>query len=337
MRKGSEAAENISRDFLMTLSNPWFKSVMDVQHLINTETHRFWDECSFRCINLPITTGSISSPMGLGSDSLPVQVNLMGADTYLADSMQFALEFGCRIADTGCYYIMPSFRGEQPDKTHLCQFFHSEMEFRGNLEKVMVAVEGYIKSLAEAILDRLGSDLFQKIGDLSHIEHLVLQSESFSSIRFSEARKILKDDPRYIKDLDGVAKTLTKAGEQKLLRLVSPVLWVTHFDHLSVPFYQAFDKEDPKQALAADLLMGPGEIAGAGQRHTNVAELLEALKLHQVSADSYQWYCDMREVFPMETAGFGLGIERFMMWLFKHDDIRDFEILPRVNGETILP
>lgn len=47
-------------------------------------------------MHLPITTGSISSPMGLGSDSIPVKIQLGGRDTYLADSMQFALEYGCR-------------------------------------------------------------------------------------------------------------------------------------------------------------------------------------------------------------------------------------------------
>ena len=43
-----------------------------------------------------LITGSISSPMGLGSDSLPVKINLNGVSTYLADSMQFLLDYGNR-------------------------------------------------------------------------------------------------------------------------------------------------------------------------------------------------------------------------------------------------
>ena len=76
---------------------------------------------------LPITTGSISSPMGLGSDSLPVKINLNGVPTYLADSMQFLLEYGNRFCKNGVWYIMPSFRGEQEDERHLSQFYHSEV------------------------------------------------------------------------------------------------------------------------------------------------------------------------------------------------------------------
>lgn len=53
--------------------------------------------------------------------------------------------------------------------------------------------------------------------------------------------------------------------------------------------------------------------------------------------EEYEWYCTMKEKYPMKTSGFGLGIERFILWLFKHDDIRDCQILPRFNGVNIVP
>ena len=99
-------------------------------------------------MHLPVTTGSISSPMGRGSDSLTVRINLEGIDTYLADSMQFLLEYGCRLNLKGVYYVMPSFRGEKADERHLCQFYHSEAEIPGKLENVMNLVDEYIKYLS---------------------------------------------------------------------------------------------------------------------------------------------------------------------------------------------
>ncbi|KAK0138797.1 hypothetical protein N1851_024659 [Merluccius polli] len=65
--------------------------------------------------------------MGLGSDSEPVFVNILGQDVYLADSMQFVLEYFLRFQENllGTYYISTSFRGEDPDATHLNQFYHS--------------------------------------------------------------------------------------------------------------------------------------------------------------------------------------------------------------------
>ena len=107
-------------------------------------------------MHLPVTTGSISSPMGRGSDSLPVKINLEGVNTYLADSMQFLLEYGCRLNSNGVYYVMPSFRGEKADNRHLCQFYHSEAEIPGTLNDVMNLVDEYIKYLSRELLKQFG-------------------------------------------------------------------------------------------------------------------------------------------------------------------------------------
>ncbi|GAA2552195.1 hypothetical protein GCM10010435_23080 [Winogradskya consettensis] len=46
-------------------------------------------------------------------------VDLFGQKTYVADSMQFMLEYACRFSDSGAWYLMPRFRGEDADETHL--------------------------------------------------------------------------------------------------------------------------------------------------------------------------------------------------------------------------
>lgn len=100
--------------YLKVLEEPFYRCLVDLQDLISYETARFWRSRDVRSVHLPVTTGSISSPMGLGSDSLPVRVDLFGVPVYLADSMQFMLEYGCRLTSAGCYYLMPSFRGRRP-------------------------------------------------------------------------------------------------------------------------------------------------------------------------------------------------------------------------------
>ena len=100
-----------SERYLQVLSDPWYRALVSVEDEIVHATYNFWRAKGARCPLLPITTGSISSPMGLGSDSTPVRIDLMGAETYLADSMQFGLEYACRLSEKGAFYIMPSFRG----------------------------------------------------------------------------------------------------------------------------------------------------------------------------------------------------------------------------------
>src|SRR5438270_153658 len=130
--------------FLDVLDSEWYRVVVELQSAISVLTTLFWSTQGLANLLLPLTTHSISSPMGLGSDSLPVEVEIAGLRTHLADSMQFMLEYGCRLAPKGCYYLMPSFRGEDSDASHLSQFFHSEAEIIGGLEDVMSLVERYV-------------------------------------------------------------------------------------------------------------------------------------------------------------------------------------------------
>src|SRR5882672_7625661 len=88
--------------YLSALADPWYATVCEVQDAISVATLRFFTERGLRTLHLPITTASISSPQGLGSDSRPVSVDLLGTHTYLADSMQFMLEYGCRIHEQDC-------------------------------------------------------------------------------------------------------------------------------------------------------------------------------------------------------------------------------------------
>jgi asparaginyl-tRNA synthetase len=318
------------------LSSPWYRALVLLQDTLVKATTSFWDERGCSAAHLPITTGSISSPMGLGSDSRPVQVDLDGVPTYLADSMQFALEFACRLAPHGAYYLMPSFRGESWDSTHLSQFFHSEAELPGSLEDTQSTVEAYVRHLVRAFLHRNGEQVAELAGSTAHLEALLADEAPFTSITFDQAWETLRGRPDAVHTSpDGRWRNLTRVGERQLMDEFGEFLWVTHWDHLAVPFYQAYAADGT--ALNGDLLFGPGEVVGAGERHADSASLRRALQEHHVSECSYAWYLRMRELKPLRTAGFGLGVERFLMWLTQHDDIRDLPLLLRDNGHALSP
>ncbi|MEV7676224.1 amino acid--tRNA ligase-related protein [Streptomyces sp. NPDC088752] len=324
------------KHYLTVLQSPWYRNLVVLQDIVSFATTEFWTRRGARNLHVPITTGSISSPMGRGSDSSPVKVELEGVPTYLADSMQFMLEFGCRLAPSGAYYLMPSFRGEPADQTHLCQFFHSEAEIAGGLDDVIETVEAYLRHLAGALLDRGADTVREMAGSTEHLESLV-HRDSVPRISFEEAAELLKNRPGCLKELETGCRSLTRQGEKALMDLFGGFVWVTRPDHLSVPFYQAFCPEDESKALSADLLFGIGETVGAGERHTEVRDLRRALELHEVPEDAYEWYVGMNAQHPMRTSGFGLGVERFLLWVTQHDDIRDLALLLRFNGVDILP
>ncbi|MCX4902227.1 hypothetical protein OG571_46555 (plasmid) [Streptomyces sp. NBC_01369] len=44
-----------------------------------------------------------------------------------------------------------------------------------------------------------------------------------------------------------------------------------------------------------------------------------------------------RERLPLHTSGFGMGVERFLMWALDYHDVRDLQILTGVNGQGCVP
>jgi len=322
--------------YLRVLQDPWYRDIVKLQDAITRSTTNFFAKRRMSTLHLPVTTGSISSPMGLGSDSSPVQVDLFGVKTYLADSMQFMLEYGCRLHDDGVWYLMPSFRGEAADERHLCQFYHAEAEIPGTLADVMSLVEDYLREMTRDILRDCAPIIQRHARDVSHVMRLI-NSDGPRRVTVDEACSILGNDPRFVRQHELGFRTLSPLGERSLLERYNGFVWVYEPDHLSVPFYQAFADSEGKKALAADLLFGIGEVVGCGERHPTHVGVERALAQHGVEREAYEWYVRMREEFPLQTAGFGMGVERFLCWLLKHDDIRDFQILPRNNGVETIP
>lgn len=310
-----------SKYYLEDIRNEEKSLILKLEELILVESVNFYSKKDIHWLSAPITTGTISSPMGLGSDSIPVKISIDGHETYLADSMQFLLEYGCRIFKKGCWYIMPTFRGEEVDSRHLKQFFHSEAEIPGNLEDIINLAENYIKYLVTKIQNLLG--------ERRHLSRIL--GHEIPKITFDEAAKIISDDKI---EHHETWRNLTREGEKDLIQYFGGPVWITHYDKDAVPFYQ-FSKNG--KASNADLLMGIGETVGCGERWKNADEVLNALRYHEIDEFKYQWYIEMKKSFPLKTSGFGMGIERFLLFILEKNDIRDIQVFRRFNdGKDIV-
>jgi aspartyl/asparaginyl-tRNA synthetase len=185
--------------------------------------------------------------------------------------------------------------------------------------------------------------LIREIVHHLHVQKCIEGSHIDAFLALDQIPKISMEEALYLcTELEGTSKkilpgvyALTKEGEQYLTTHVfkGPV-WVTHLPRMSVPFYQAFEKET---ALCADLLMGSGEVVGCGERITDPRLIIQSLRDHQVDWEDYAWYIKMKAEKSLRTSGFGMGIERFLLWLFDHNDIRDIPIFPRLKGVPANP
>lgn len=331
----------------LAINNTWYRNLFQIQNtLFHSTVEYFHSFCQYAYALTPLTTDTISSPMGLGSDSEPVSVNLLGQDVYLADSMQFVLEYFLRFQDDlpGVYYISPSFRGEDPDSTHLNQFYHVECEVLGGMDIAMSIAEGYLAQLTTAMLKKHSAIILSTAGTLAHVTSmlsLLNGKKAIPRIPLDQAILMMPSDDCFEWVEDGqpqFGRKLTRKGERFLIEKCGGLVWLTEMDHLGVPFYQAYvEGTEKRKAKAADLLFGLGETVGLGERHSTPEMVVEALQQHEVPVNSYRWYIDMRKVKPLQTSGWGMGTERYLCWLLQHDDIRDIVIIPRMKGIKYMP
>lgn len=318
------------------LTSDWYKAIAQITATLISSTHDFYKKEGIKPFIFPVTTGSISSPMGKGSDSVPITIQIKGNTIYLADSMQFSLELATRLNERGAYYIMPTFRGEDNDDRHLNEFVHSEVEVSGTFDDIVDLAEKYIKYICEEVNSECKEIISKTAGTTEHLEGLLSAKNSFTKVPYSEALNILKNNENAFQKVGTDYPSITSQGEKELIKKFGDFTWLTELPYSNVPFYQA-RIEDSQFAQAADLLAGIGEILGCGQRVHTKKDLEKSLEFHKVSFHGYEWYSEMREIQTLQTSGFGMGLERLILWLTKTDDIRNCCILYRDHRIITFP
>ncbi|KAH6616858.1 putative asparaginase like 1 [Boeremia exigua] len=347
-REGAPKLWKTPSTFAMSaLHSPWYTAMLRLQSTLIHTSVDFFNQCmGYRYVIVPMTTGSISSPMGLGSDSQPVSIELAGTRTYLADSQQFTLEYALRLEDglKGAYYLGTSCRGEDPDATHLNQFCHVECELLGELEDGMRVANEYVIALVQAFKKNHRIEVERIAGTTKHLDDMLdlyqAHGNAFPMITLDDALALpeMTENMWYyaVEGRPQYGRCLSRVGEQMLIAKFGGAVWLTEMDHMSVPFYQAY-AGDNRKARCGDLLIGMGEVVGCGNRHETAEQALDALERHEVDPAEYDWYVEMRKVKELNTTGWGIGSERFLAWILQHDDIRDIQLLPRLKGMLCAP
>jgi asparaginyl-tRNA synthetase len=77
-----------------------------------------------------------------------------------------------------------------------------------------------------------------------------------------------------------------------------------------------------------------GEIIGGSQREERYEVLLRRLRETGLDEKPYWWYLDLRRYGTVPHSGFGLGLERMMMYLTGLKNIRDVIPFPRTPGNA---
>src|SRR3990172_168856 len=277
-----------------------------------------WVRSRKMSLNFEIQSPSFTECACEGGSTL-FEVKYFDRKAYLTQSWQLYAEsliFGLE----KIYCIAPSYRAEKSrTRRHLAEYWHHEMEtawmtFDGLLkfeEELVVFVVQYILKKCKKQLKELGRDT----KDLEKIK------APFARMKYEEAIKKLGQKWGY---------DLTDQDERKLVADMGKPVFLTHFPREMKAFYMKVEPKDKKTVQAADLLIpGVGETTGGSARIEDPKELMESMKLFKLPHKDYQWYIDLRKYGSVPHAGFGLGVERLVMWLSGAEHIFDTIPFPR--------
>ena len=91
-----------------------------------------------------------------------------------------------------------------------------------------------------------------------------------------------------------------------------------------------------KTVAATDLLVpGVGEIIGCREREADYDKLKQAMVDRNMNLDDYVGYMDLRKYGSVPHSGFGLGLERIMMYVTGIANIRDVQLYARTTGDLM--
>lgn len=244
---------------------------------------------------------------------------------YLAQSWQLYAE--ALISSLGkIYTIAPSFRAEKSrTRRHLAEYWHLEVEEPfTDLYGIMKVGDELVTHICHTLARERPREL-KMLG--REPEELLRLEPPFPRITYDEALEILRKDG--IELLWG--EDMGWQQEEPLTKHFDTPFWVTHFPKGVKAFYHKPDPERPEVTLSADLLApeGYGEIIGGGQRIDDYDELLTRIREEGLDPEDYKWYLDLRRWGSVPHSGFGLGIERLLMWVARLQHIRDAIPFPR--------
>jgi len=331
-----------------------FGAAFRVRNALTHAIHTFFQERDFIYVQTPIITTSDCEGAGqmfsvttlnlqqtarTPEGKVDWQQDFFGKPAYLTVSGQLEGEIFA-LAFSKVYTFGPTFRAENSNTPrHLAEFWMIEPEMAFyELPDNMQLAEEFLKYTIRYVLDHCREDLeffnqFIEKSVLATLEHVA--ESNFGHITYTDAVQELEKSGRTWEFPVKWGNDLQTEHERFLSEEVfkKPVI-VTDYPKDIKAFYMRVNDDD-KTVRAMDVLVPRvGEIIGGSQREDRHDVLLQRLRDVGLDEKPYWWYFDLRRFGSVPHSGFGLGLERMMMYLTGLKNIRDVIPFPRTPNNA---
>jgi asparaginyl-tRNA synthetase len=245
---------------------------------------------------------------------------------YLTQSSQLYLEI-LMFSLENVYCIAPSFRAEKSRTIrHLTEYWHMEGEWAfGDMTDLMTFEEGLMEHICQTVATKCEKEL-KELG--ANIDKLKAVKAPFPRITYKEAIERLKPkNPALYWGSD-----LGYEDEKVLADDFGKPFFVYDYPTAIKAFYCKTYKDHPEVAMSVDMMVPRiGEISTGGAREDNKDFLIERMKAQGLNPQDYEWYLDLRRYGTVPHVGFGVGLERLLVWMCDLDNIIDAIPFPRTT------
>ncbi len=323
-----------------------FYAVYRLRSVLSMAIHEFFQNQGFVYVHTPIITGNDAEGAGecftvTTREDTKYEEDFFGKHASLTVSGQLHVEaFAMAFRDV--YTFGPTFRAENSNTPrHGSEFWMIEPEIAfADLEDDMDLIEDMIKYCIDYVLENAPEEMafFEKMIDHDCIQRIkAVRNSEFKRMTYTEAIELLKQaDVKFEYNKIEWGMDLQSEHERYLCEKVvnGPVFLIDYPKDIKA-FYMRMN-EDGKTVAACDLLVpGVGELVGGSQREERYELLETRMDEMGMSKESLQWYMDLRRFGGCKHAGFGLGFDRFLMYLSGISNIRDVEPFPRTPRNLI--
>lgn len=325
-----------------------FGAVLRVRHALAYGIHKFFNDKGFFYLNAPIITGSDAEGAGemfhvtnLNLENLPktkeghidFEKDFFGKETNLTVSGQ--LEGEAAATGIGLIYTFgPTFRAENSNTPrHLAEFWMIEPEMAFyDIHDNMDLAEEMLKYLVKYALDNCMDDLtfLNNMYDKELLNRLnSVANSTFKRITYTEGIEILEKSGHKFEFPVKWGIDLQREHESFLVEHFKVPVIVTGYPKEIKAFYMK-QNEDGKTVRAMDVLFPyVGEIIGGSQREENHDKLKARINEMNIPEKDLWWYLELRKFGTCPHAGFGLGLERLVLFVTGMQNVRDVIPFPR--------
>ncbi len=326
-----------------------FSAVFRVRSVAAQAFHEFFASKDFTYVHTPIITSSDCEGAGEMFQVTTLDLDRVGKSgkmpdyskdffskqVFLTVSGQLNVEPFC-MAFKNVYTFGPTFRAENSNTSrHISEFWMIEPEIAfADLQDDMNLAEEMIKFVTKRVMERCPSeiDFFnQRIfkGLKERLDTLV--NSEYKRMPYTEAIDILKESGvKFENPVEWGLDLKTEHERYISEKVVGGPVFLTDYPKDIKSFYMKLN-EDGKTVAACDLLVpGVGELVGGSQREDNIDTLLKMMKEKGLDPAGYEWYIDNLRYGGVKHAGFGIGFERYIMYVTGMENIRDVIPYPRV-------